>query len=230
MASGGGNLKVREILMHNREFNKKITMYIPKVNLITDKEEILKFIKRYSFGSIITAKDSLPIATHLPFLVSIKDDNIILTSHFAKANEHWKDVENFKNLVIFSEPHSYISPKNYDSELNVPTWNYISIHAYGKGKLITETAKIYKILEATINNYETSYREKWEGFPEDYKVKMSKGIVAFEIFVTELQAKKKISQNRTKTEQKKIIETLSKSNDSNDNLIAEYMKDNLEIE
>ncbi len=199
-------------------------MYIPKTNLTTDKTEIVAFMKQFSFATIITAKDSFPIATHLPFLVTTTEDNIILTSHFAKANEHWQDIENNKILVIFSEPHAYISTKNYDKELNVPTWNYISIHAYGQGKLITETEKTFEILEATIDNYETSYRQQWDNFPDDYKLKMSKGIVAFEILITDLQAKKKLSQNRTDTEKNKIIETLSKSNDTNEKLIADYMK------
>lgn len=199
-------------------------MYIPKTNLTIDKTEIVAFMKQFSFATIITAKDSFPIATHLPFLVTTKDDNIILTSHFAKANEHWQDIENKNVLVIFSEPHAYISTKNYDKELNVPTWNYISIHAYGQGKLIIETEKTFEVLEKTIDNYETSYRKQWDNFPEDYKLKMSKGIVAFEIIVTDLQGKKKLSQNRTDTEKKKIIQTLSESKYTNEQLIAEYMK------
>jgi len=137
-----------------------------------------------------------------------------------------KEIENNKVLVIFSEPHAYISPKHYDKELNVPTWNYISIHAYGQGKLITETAKTFEVLESTISNYEVEYKRQWDNFPEEYKMKMAAGIVAFEIIVTELQGKKKLSQNRTNTEQLKIIETLSKSNDSNEQLIADYMHQN----
>jgi len=201
-------------------------MYIPKLNLATDRNEIVLFMQQFSFATIITSKNNIPVATHLPFLVRVKDENIILTSHFAKANEQWKDIEDFKNLIIFSEPHAYISPKHYDKELEVPTWNYISVHAYGHGKLLTETDKAFEILEATIDNYEAAYRQQWESFPEDYKLKMLKGIVAFEIIVTDLQAKKKLSQNKTDTEKKKIIESLSKSNDSNEKLIAEYMKDN----
>lgn len=202
-------------------------MYIPKVNLMTDRTEIVEFIKRFSFATLITSKDNFPTATHLPFVVTIKGDNIILTSHFAKANEHWQDIENDSVLVIFSEPQAYISTRNYDKEVNVPTWNYISIHAYGQGKLITETEKIFEILEKTIDNYETSYRQRWDSFPEDYKLKMSNGIMAFEIIVTDLQAKKKLSQNRAETEQRKIIDTLSKSSDTNEKLIAEYMKEEL---
>lgn len=199
-------------------------MYIPKINLTTDRDEIVAFMKRFSFATIITAKDSLPVATHLPFLVSNKDGQIILTSHFGKANGQWPDIEQNKVLVVFTEPHAYISPKNYDRELNVPTWNYISVHAYGEGKLITETEKVFEILKATIDNYEFAYRPQWDSLPEDYKLNMTKGIVAFEIHITELQAKKKLSQNRTDTEKQKIIETLSKSKAGNEQLIAEYMK------
>ncbi|RYE05288.1 MAG: FMN-binding negative transcriptional regulator, partial [Rickettsiaceae bacterium] len=163
-------------------------MYIPKINLVTDKDEIIAFIKKFSFATIVTSKDNIPIATHLPFLVSSHNDTIILTSHFAKANEQWKDIESNTILVIFSEPHAYISPKNYDKELNVPTWNYISIHAYGRGKLITETESTFKVLENTIDYYEASYKQQWERFPDEYKFKLANGIVAFEIVVEDLQA------------------------------------------
>ena len=217
----GGNFERPENLKRKRK------MYIPKVNIATDKTEIIEFMKRFSFATIITSKDNFPTATHLPFVVTTKDDHVVLTSHFAKANEHWQDIENNSVLVIFSEPHAYISTKNYDKELNVPTWNYISIHAYGQGKIITEQEKTFEILEATIDNYETEYRQHWDNFPEEYKLKMSKGIVAFEILVTDLQPKKKLSQNRTDTEQKKIIETLSNSKNTNEIIIAEYMKENL---
>ena len=199
-------------------------MYIPGINRATDKEETIAFMKQFSFAAIITAKDNLPLATHLPFLVSTRDGNIILTSHFAKANKHWEDIETQKALVIFSEPHAYISPTHYDKEMNVPTWNYISVHAYGQGKLITEANAVFNVLEATIDNYEAAYRRQWNNLPADYKLKMSKAIVAFEIVVDDLQAKKKLSQNRSTIEKEKIINALSKSSDNNEVLIAEYMK------
>jgi transcriptional regulator len=199
-------------------------MYIPRINLETDKEEIIAFMQQFSFATIVTAKDNVPTATHLPFLVSAEHDNITLTSHFARANDQWKDIESHDVLVIFSEPHAYISPKHYDKELNVPTWNYISVHAYGQGEIITDPGSVFKVLENTIDNYETSYKQQWEHFPVDYKLKLSKGIVAFNVIVKDLQAKKKLSQNRSETEKEKIINTLSTSNDTNEQLIAEYMK------
>ena len=203
-------------------------MYIPNLNLMTDKTEIVDFMQRFSFATLITARDNYPVATHLPFVVTLRDDNIILTSHFAKANDQWKDIQNNKALVIFNEPHAYISPKHYDKELNVPTWNYIAVHAYGQATLITERNKVLNILENTIEYYDNSYRQQWDNLPGDYKSGMIKGIVAFEIVVTDIQGKKKLSQNKTINEQTKIINTLSGSKDSNERMIADYMKMNVE--
>jgi transcriptional regulator len=202
-------------------------MYITKNFLATDRVDIVAFMKQYSFATIITAKEGYPIATHLPFVISERDDHIILTSHFAKANEQWADISDNQVLVIFSEPHAYISPKHYDKEMNVPTWNYFTVHAYGRGQLITDTDKMFGVLNATIKNYEIEYEQQWNHLPEDYKSRMIKGIVAFEIVVTDLQAKKKLSQNRSEGEQRKIIESLSHSSNTNERDIAAYMEQNL---
>ena len=199
-------------------------MYIPEFNRLNDRNEIVDFMKQFSFANIISAKNNLPVATPLPFIISLKDDQIILSSHFAKANEQWIDIENNQVLIIFSEPHAYISPVNYDQVLTVPTWNYISVHAYGKGKLITESEEVTSVLEATIDTYEGAYRQQWDNFPEQYKVKMLKGIVAFEILVTDIKAKKKLSQNRSDNEKQQIIKSLSESEDSNEKHIAAFMK------
>lgn len=199
-------------------------MYIPKYNLATDRDEIVSFMKRFSFATIISSKNNIPLATHLPFIVTVRDEQVVLTSHFAKANEQWQDLERTKQLVIFSEPHAYISTGNYDKELNVPTWNYISIHAYGRARILTEPSDAMRVIKSAIETYEPAYGQQWDSFPDDYKSKMLKGIVAFEVLVDDLQGKKKLSQNRSETEQARIIETLSKSTDVNENLIAAYMK------
>ena len=201
-------------------------MWIPEDNEMNNRAEILDFMKRFSFATIITSKDNIPTATHLPFLVRIANEKVILTSHFAKANEHWKSIENNTILVIFNEPHAYISPKLYDKELNVPTWNYLAVHAYGKGIIIPQSDKVMNVLNATVLNYEQDYQEQWQALPENYKRNLSKGIVAFEIEIFDLQAKKKISQNKTEAEKHRIIDSLSKSEDSNERLIAAYMLKN----
>ncbi|MCU0439421.1 MAG: FMN-binding negative transcriptional regulator [Raineya sp.] len=202
-------------------------MYIPNNNQITDFTEKIEFIKKYSFGVIISTIEDVPVATHLPFFVSHVDEKIILMSHFAKANPQWKNIENSTVLLIFSEPHAYISPTNYEKELNVPTWNYVSIHVYGKVQIIIDEEKVLEVLEKTIDYYEPTYQKQWESLPNEYKKNMLKGIVAFEIVVTDIQGKKKLSQNKTEKEQNNIIEALSKSKFTHEQDIAAFMKKEL---
>lgn len=198
-------------------------MYIPSFNKFEDRENIVAFMQTYSFATIISVKDGLPVATHLPFIVKETNGHIILCSHFAKANPQSADILNGDTLVIFTEPHAYISPKNYEKELNVPTWNYLAVHAYGKSKLLEGAEKKATLLEETIKMYEFDYLKQWDNLPEDYKHKMMKGIVAFEMVVDDLQAKAKLSQNRSEKEQENIIKHLGQSADQPEKAIATYM-------
>ena len=199
-------------------------MYIPSFNTFTDKQEVLRFMQKYSFGTIVNAVDNIPVATQLPFLVEEKNDQIIISSHFAKANPQWRNIGNNDVLVIFTEPHAYISPLiNYEKKSDVPTWNYIAVHIYGKMRLLETEQQHMDLLERTINNYETAYLKQWEQLPIEYRSKMVKGIVGFEITVKDIQAKSKLSQNRSDIEKTNIINSLSKSEDTNEREIAEYM-------
>lgn len=198
-------------------------MYIPSFNSFTDKKEIIAFMQRYSFASIVTVVDGMPVATHLPFLVKEENDKLLLCSHFAKANPQAKSITDNNSLVIFTEPHAYISPSNYEKETNVPTWNYVAVHAYGKATLLESPEQKAGLLKHTINAFEAGYLKQWEGLPEEYRSRMMNGIVAFEIEVIDLQAKKKLSQNRSETEKENIIQSLEKSSDTNEREIAAYM-------
>lgn len=198
-------------------------MYIPSFNKFEDKQEVINFMKRYSFGTIVTATNNLPIANHLPFIVEEKDDKIIISSHFAKANPQALDIVDNDVLVIFTEPHAYISPKHYEKETNVPTWNYIAVHAYGKARLLEGEQAHMELLERTINAFEPDYFQQWAALSQDYKSKMIKGIIGFELIVTDLQAKSKLSQNRTPKEQNNIIDALKTSSNTNESDIAAYM-------
>src|ERR1700754_620533 len=184
-------------------------MYIPSFNKFDNEQEAISFMQRYSFATIVTSVNDVPYATHLPFLVEQRDDKIILSSHFAKANPQAAQILDKSVLVIFTEPHAYISPSNYEKETNVPTWNYLAVHAYGKATLLDDVRQTANLLAHTINAYEPAYMQQYEKLPDEYKQKMMKGIVGFEIMVDDLQAKKKLSQNRTEQERENIITTLS---------------------
>lgn len=180
-------------------------------------------MQRYSFATIVTVIDGKPEATHLPFLIKEENEKLILRSHFAKANPQARSITDADSLVIFTEPHAYISPSNYETEKVVPTWNYIAVHAYGKATLLESPEQKAELLQHTINAFEAGYLKQWEGLPDDYRYRMMNGIVAFEMEVTDLQAKKKLSQNRTEVEKDNIIHSLENSNATNEREIAAYM-------
>ncbi len=181
-------------------------------------------MKRYSFATIVTVKDNLPIATHLPFFIDDLSDKLLLSSHFAKANEQHKYIEENISLVIFSEPHAYISPANYDKRESVPTWDYIAVHAYGKAKILEDETAKAAVLEQMIHFYEEDYMQQWENLNDKFKKGMMKGIVGFEIEITDLQGQKKLSQNKTETEKHRIAQNLSKSINMEERVIADYIK------
>ena len=99
-------------------------MYTPNHFQFKDNTEKIAFMKQYSFATIITVKDNLPIATQLPFFIDNNSDKVILSSHFAVANEQSRYIEANTSLVIFTEPHAYISIVHYDKRESVPTWDY----------------------------------------------------------------------------------------------------------
>ncbi|MHA8053478.1 FMN-binding negative transcriptional regulator [Aquirufa sp. OSTEICH-129A] len=203
-------------------------MYIPLVNQLTDLTEIMDFIQRFSFGTIVSFEDGKPIATHLPFVSFQRENQIILQAHFAKANEQWKYVEEQDNLIIFQEPHAYISPSHYEKEQNVPTWNYISVHLYGRARIVVKPEETLEFLESSIEYFDSAYRKQWNTLSDSYKSNMIQGVVAFEIIVSNIQAKKKISQNRSEKERGQIAKALSQSSNTSEKLIADYMMKNLE--
>lgn len=182
-------------------------------------------MRRFNFAAIVSQVDGLPFATHLPFVVEEEAAQIRLLAHFAKANPQWKNLEAQTALVIFSEPHAYISPSLYEKEQNVPTWNYVAVHAYGTPRLILEEKSVFDLLEKQMQAFEGEYLEQWTRLSPDYKNAMVKGIVAFEIRVEKLEAKWKLSQNKKPQEQVNIMSHLLEREDSTAREIGEMMKD-----
>ena len=204
-------------------------MYIPSIYYEENKKDILAFMQQYPFAIVIGIENNFrPIASHLPLTINNVNDKLFLRGHFAKNNELALILHDTTEcLVIFSEPHAYISPVNYDKELNVPTWNYISVHCYGKMMLINDIAESYDQLDEMINSFEPLYLQKWKTMPAEFKDKMIRGIIPFTIEVKELQASRKLSQNKTIEEQNKIAQSLLQSSITPIKVIGEEMLKNI---
>ncbi len=200
-------------------------MYIPAHFRQDNEVDLLDFMRRYSFATLVTAQTGeAPIANHLPFIIEKRQNSVWLIAHMARANPQWQHFAEGETLVIFQEPHAYISPQWYDKALSVPTWNYAAVHAYGQPKIVESEALVFEILEKLILASEASYLEQWNRLPDNYKSGMSKAIVAFEMEVTRLEGKEKMSQNRTQEEIGQIIAGLEATGRPSDREMAMLMR------
>jgi transcriptional regulator len=200
-------------------------MYIPEFNRIRDNAVALGFMKANPFAILVCSTDTEPFATHIPILVREVEEQIVLRGHMAKANPHWQWMKPEQEcLVIFHGAHAYISPSLYENRESVPTWNYAAVHVYGKARLIFEPEPLLEILHDSIQMFDPSYEDQWSGLREEYRNRMLSHIVGFEIVAERLEGKFKLSQNRTKTEQARVRDTLSASTDSAVAGVGELMR------
>ncbi|TAM83854.1 MAG: FMN-binding negative transcriptional regulator [Acidobacteria bacterium] len=201
-------------------------MYIPEFNRLNDSAVAFAFMQANPFAIVVSAGDGSPFATHIPVLATDAAGGIMLRGHVARANPHWKLLEQEREtLVIFHGPHAYISPSLYGSHESVPTWNYAAVHAYGRAQVFEEPEPLARVLVETIAFFDQAYLDQWRGLNENYRAKMLSQIVGFEIAVERLEAKFKLSQNRPRDDQARVIESLESSADSAISGVAKLMKE-----
>jgi transcriptional regulator len=200
-------------------------LYIPEYHRLKDHTVALAFMKANPFAIVVSAAGGSPFATHIPIRTSEAAGQILLRGHFARANSHWKLLEEEReSLAIFHGPHAYISPRLYESRESVPTWNYAAVHAYGRGRIFPEPERVEEVLLETISAFDPAYLDQWRDFNEERRAKMLSQIVGFEIPVEKLEAKFKLSQNRSRADQSRVIQSLEISEDSVISGVAKLMK------
>jgi len=186
-------------------------MYIHPINRWEDEEEISEFIQKNSFATLVSTVSSRPWATHLPLMLSKnKEGDTVLLGHVAKANQQWKELGE-EVLAIFQGPHAYVSSSWYNHE-NVPTWNYLAVHAYCSMRII-EGEELLHHLKTLVDTFEEGRpnRVSLEGMSEKYLQSQLKGIVGVALKINEIQASTKLSQNRDEANYKNIVNHLKSS-------------------
>jgi len=198
-------------------------MYIPKLYREEDRENILEFLKQNNFPALVTHDGEKPIATHLPVeVVESEDGALTILGHMSRANPQWKRFGEQEVLLIFQGAHTYISPRWYD-HVNVPTWNYMMAHVYGKVRLV-EGDELYSLLSGLVKSHETQTSYSLEDLPQDFVQKEMNGVVGFAVNVTRVDAGYKLSQNRSDADHENIIRELEKHGDDNSAGVAKAMK------
>jgi transcriptional regulator len=169
-------------------------MYIPE-HFREDRPEVLHdAMRRIGFATLVTQ----PLdANHLPVLFQ----DGVLRGHVARANPVWKQGDGAA-LAIFLGEHAYVSPNWYPSKAEtgkaVPTWNYITVHARGRIKWISDADWLHAHVSAVSDTHEATQPAPWavSDAPTSYVDALLRAIVGFELTIETLEGKWKLSQNR----------------------------------
>lgn len=198
-------------------------MHIPKLYREEDSELIVKFLKQNNFPALVTFDGEKPIATHLPVeITQTETGGLTIYSHMSKANPQWKSFGGQEVLLIFQGAHTYISPRWYN-HVNVPTWNYMMVHVYGKVRIV-EGDELYSLLGRLVRQHEVDSNYRLESLPQDFVKKEMNGTVGFVVDVTRMDAGYKLSQNRNDEDHANIIRELEGRGDLNSMEVAEEMR------
>lgn len=190
-------------------------MYIPEHFRCEERAMALAFMRANPFAILVSTTGEGPFATHVPVVIREAKDRLLIRGHVAKANPHWRHLQEQRRcLMIFHGPHAYISPANYDTREVVPTWNYGAVHIYGDAQVYSAPDELQGMLRDLIETFERAYEQQWESLTEAYRQRMLSHIVGFEIAVNKIEAKFKLSQNRTRNEQQHVIDSLSSTSDT----------------
>ena len=198
-------------------------MYVPPNFKVEDKNEIVAFMKKYNFANLVSQVKGRLWATHIPFVIVEQGDEVKLIAHISKGNRQWKAIETQEVMVIFNGSHAFVSADWYDHE-NVSTWNYQTVHAYGKVRVL-EGAALFEAVKMLNEKYEhPSSSAHIDNISPDFVAREMHGIVGVEVTVTELVAAYKMSQNRDNHNFNEIIIQLENTKNVDSQQVADNMR------
>ena len=204
-------------------------MYLPNKFHCQDTKEIQSLMENYPLATVITIVNNSPLISHLPMVKEVDSNGtMILIGHMSKANPHSLHINKSETTVIFHGPNSYITPKWHEKN-DVPTWNYAVAHCKGVTKLILDAEAVQNCLKKLTVAAEKNSIDPWEFWlPDDLNspASLTSAIVGFEVTITEVTAKFKLSQNRSSADRKGVIAGLESSKDDNSRAIQTLIKAN----
>jgi len=200
-------------------------MYIPDPNRVDDPAKIRAFIHAFGFATLVTQKDGIPYASHLPVLLDEDGGSQgELLGHMARANGQWRHFRPDQEvLCIFHGPHAYISPSWYASRGAVPTWNYATVHVYGVPRVIEDPTALRKIVVDVTAKHESRIGSPTH-LQDELVTSMLKATIGFSIHITRIEAKFKLGQNRSQEDQEAMLGALASAEDPDSRALAEFIR------
>jgi len=211
-------------------------MYIPNKFKISDWAVITQFAAGARAADVVSVEsDGTPVSTLMPFIWDQSEmrDGYYgkLVMHMAAANPQWQSMRsNNKALAIIRGQQAYISPTNYEKKFTdhkvVPTWNYQSLHLTGTVEVSEDRELLHQIVSELTDFHEADRKAPWavSEADHDYITLELEAIVAVIFHVEKVEAKFKLSQNRSSEDQERIIADLEASKIAGESTIASEMK------
>jgi len=193
-------------------------MYIPRHNEEKRVPVMHALVTSHPLGTLVTLGSSGLFASHIPMVLENDGSEFgVLRGHISRANTQWRDfVPTVDALAIFSGHQHYITPNWYpgtrEHGKEVPTWNYVVVHAYGPLKVIQDERWLLTNVEKLTSIHEAASPVPWKvsDAPQDFIRSQLRGIVGLELPIRRLEGKWKVSQNRTEEEREGVVEGLGK--------------------
>ncbi len=203
-------------------------MYIPESFAAADADALIARLSRRWAGVLVSVgADGTPIATHLPILWDAEKK--IAIGHVARVNSHWK-IGTGRGLLVLSGAEAYVSPNWYPSKAEhgkaVPTWNYEAVHLSGRVEWFEAPARLEVVVRDLSALHEAGSPRPWtlEEAPRAYIDAMLRGIVGVALHADRIEAKRKLSQNKSAADFAGVVEGLGASSDANAREVATLMR------
>jgi transcriptional regulator len=217
-------------------------MYVPRHFAVTDLTAIAAFVDAAGAADLVTFDGSRPVSTLLPVIWERPPDFPgregeygRLLGHVALANTQWQTAQpDSLALAIVHGPQAYVSPSWYESKARhgrvVPTWNYRTAHFTGSVSFHRDAEWLRELVTRLTQRHEAAMSRPWAvtDAPPEYINGQLKAIVGVEVTITDVEAKDKLSQNRSTLDQAGVITGLHDVPGPGPAAIAAKMAANLE--
>jgi transcriptional regulator len=155
-------------------------MYLPQVFRAGDGAVVKEIVEAYNFATLVTSAGGSIHANHLPALFRPEKGALgTIAAHMARANPQWRHFAPAEEvLLIFLGPHAYVTPSWYAEPGNVPTWNYVAVHAYGLPRLMDD-GELVVLLRDLVARHEAGFERPWspDALPAELAERMRREIV-----------------------------------------------------
>lgn len=211
-------------------------MYLPRHFTVTDMAQIAAFVDAAQSADLVTFDSAKPVSTRLPVIwdrpegTAAGAGNGRLLGHIAIANDQWKTaMPGAQALAIVHGPQAYISPAWYESKARhgrvVPTWNYEAVHLTGTIAFHQDTEWLRSFVTRLTTLHEGGREHPWAvtDAPPEYIDGQLRAIVGVELTITTIEAKQKLSQNRSKLDREGVVAGLGGEPGPGPAAIAEVM-------